>query len=39
VMRLDEIRRVERIPVLGTGKTDCQQLHALALERTPSNAR
>ena len=39
VMRLDEIRRVERIPVLGTGKTDCKQLHAPALERTLSDAR
>ena len=39
VMRLDEIRRVERIPVLGTGKSDCQQLHALALERTPNSGR
>jgi long-chain-fatty-acid--[acyl-carrier-protein] ligase len=27
-MRLDEVRRIERIPVLGTGKTDCKQLRA-----------
>ncbi|HEY7424401.1 MAG TPA: AMP-binding protein, partial [Gemmataceae bacterium] len=39
VMRLDEVRRVERIPVLGTGKTDYKQLRALILERTPSNGR
>ncbi len=31
VMRLDEVRRVERIPVLGTGKTDYKQLRALVL--------
>jgi long-chain-fatty-acid--[acyl-carrier-protein] ligase len=29
VMRLDEVRRVERIPVLGTGKTDYKALRAL----------
>jgi long-chain-fatty-acid--[acyl-carrier-protein] ligase len=29
VMRLDEVRQVERIPVLGTGKTDYKQLRAL----------
>jgi long-chain-fatty-acid--[acyl-carrier-protein] ligase len=29
VMRLDEVRRVERIPVLGTGKTDYKQLRGL----------
>jgi long-chain-fatty-acid--[acyl-carrier-protein] ligase len=34
VMRLDEVRRVERIPVLGTGKTDYKQLQALLLEKT-----
>jgi long-chain-fatty-acid--[acyl-carrier-protein] ligase len=28
VMRLDEVRRVERIPVLGTGKTDYKALRA-----------
>ena len=39
VMRLDEVRSVERIPVLGTGKTDYKQLRALALERVPSDGR
>ena len=29
VMRLDEVRRVDRIPVLGTGKTDYKQLRAM----------
>jgi long-chain-fatty-acid--[acyl-carrier-protein] ligase len=29
VMRLDEVRRVERIPVLGTGKTDYKALRAM----------
>jgi hypothetical protein len=38
-MRLDEVRRVERIPVLGTGKTDYKQLRALALERTSAQVR
>ena len=28
VMRLDEVRRVEKVPVLGTGKTDYKQLRA-----------
>jgi hypothetical protein len=28
VMRLDEVRRVESIPVLGTGKTDYKALRA-----------
>ncbi len=32
VMRLDEVRRVERIPVLGTGKTDYKALRALVVE-------
>jgi hypothetical protein len=27
-MRLDEVRRVESLPVLGTGKTDYKQLRA-----------
>jgi hypothetical protein len=38
-MRLDEVRRVERITVLGAGKTDCKQLHSLVLERTPNYGR
>jgi long-chain-fatty-acid--[acyl-carrier-protein] ligase len=29
VMRLDEVRRVDRIPVLGTGKTDYKALRAM----------
>jgi len=29
VMRLDEVRKVEKIPVLGTGKTDYKVLRAL----------
>jgi long-chain-fatty-acid--[acyl-carrier-protein] ligase len=36
VMRLDEVRRVDRIPILGTGKTDYKQLQALILEKTPA---
>jgi len=32
VMRLDEVRRVERIPVLGTGKTDYKVLRAMLEE-------
>src|SRR5262249_32185631 len=39
VMRLDEVRHVEQIPVLGTGKTDSKQLRALALERIASIGR
>ena len=35
VMRLDEVRRVERIPALGTGKTDYRQLRALIRKGTP----
>ncbi len=31
VMRLDEVRRVESIPVLGTGKTDYKELRQLVL--------
>jgi long-chain-fatty-acid--[acyl-carrier-protein] ligase len=31
VMRLDEVRRVETIPVLGTGKTDYKELRARVL--------
>jgi long-chain-fatty-acid--[acyl-carrier-protein] ligase len=29
VMRLDEVRRVDSVPVLGTGKTDYKALRAL----------
>ena len=34
VMRLDEVRRVEAIPTLGTGKTDYKQLRAQVLGTT-----
>jgi long-chain-fatty-acid--[acyl-carrier-protein] ligase len=33
VMRLDEVRQVELIPVLGTGKTDYKALRAMIQER------
>jgi long-chain-fatty-acid--[acyl-carrier-protein] ligase len=33
VMRLDEVRQVERIPVLGTGKTDYKALRAMIEEK------
>jgi len=29
VMRLDEVRKIDRIPVLGTGKTDYKALRAM----------
>jgi long-chain-fatty-acid--[acyl-carrier-protein] ligase len=32
VMRLDEVRRIERIPVLGTGKTDYTSLRRLVTD-------
>jgi long-chain-fatty-acid--[acyl-carrier-protein] ligase len=32
VMRLDEVRRLEKIPVLGTGKVDGRRLRELVLE-------
>ena len=35
VMRLDEVRRADHIPTLGTGKTDYRQLQALILEKAP----
>jgi long-chain-fatty-acid--[acyl-carrier-protein] ligase len=34
VMRLDEVRRVEKVPILGTGKTDYKQLRGLIQEDT-----
>jgi long-chain-fatty-acid--[acyl-carrier-protein] ligase len=37
VMRLDEVRQMERIPVLGTGKTDYKALRAMIT--TPSQER
>jgi hypothetical protein len=33
-MRLDEVQRVERIPILGTGKTDYKQLRGLIRKGT-----
>ncbi len=36
VMRLDEVRRLERIPMLGTGKTDYKQLRAMIEEESRS---
>ncbi len=36
VMRLDEVRRLDRIPVLGTGKVDYRQLRAMVT--TPAGA-
>lgn len=36
VMRLDEVRRVDAIPVLGTGKTDYKQLRAQIVVPTES---
>jgi long-chain-fatty-acid--[acyl-carrier-protein] ligase len=38
VMRLDEVRRVETIPTLGTGKTDYKQLRTMIQEGTPTPA-
>lgn len=38
VMRLDEVRRVAAIPVLGTGKTDYKQLRKLLTEAAPDAA-
>jgi len=40
VMRLDEVRRLEAVPVLGTGKTDYKALRALITAgETPSVSR
>ena len=36
VMRLDEVRQVAEIPVLGTGKTDYKALRKAVLESLPS---
>jgi long-chain-fatty-acid--[acyl-carrier-protein] ligase len=38
VMRLDEVRRLEKIPVLGTGKADYRTLRTMVAERTPAMA-
>jgi hypothetical protein len=32
VMRLDEVKQVEKIPTLGTGKTDYKVLRAMITE-------
>jgi long-chain-fatty-acid--[acyl-carrier-protein] ligase len=33
VLRLDEVRKVEKLPVLGTGKMDYKSLRAMIGER------
>jgi long-chain-fatty-acid--[acyl-carrier-protein] ligase len=38
VMRLDEVRRVDKIPVLGTGKTDYKVLRAMLAESPQQSA-
>jgi long-chain-fatty-acid--[acyl-carrier-protein] ligase len=38
VMRLDEVRRLDKIPVLGTGKADYRTLRTMVAERTPAMA-
>jgi long-chain-fatty-acid--[acyl-carrier-protein] ligase len=38
VMRLDEVRRIEHIPVLGTGKTDYKALRAMIAAPVPEGA-
>jgi long-chain-fatty-acid--[acyl-carrier-protein] ligase len=35
VMRLDEVRRLDKLPVLGTGKTDYRRLRAMLGEPAP----
>ena len=39
VMRLDDVVRLDAIPVLGTGKTDYKLLRAKAAERAQATAR
>jgi len=36
VMRLDEVRRLDKIPVLGTGKADYRKLRTMVADRTPA---
>ena len=36
-MRFDEVRRIERIPILGTGKTDYKVLRAMVTASTEHN--
>jgi acyl-CoA synthetase (AMP-forming)/AMP-acid ligase II/1-acyl-sn-glycerol-3-phosphate acyltransferase/acyl carrier protein len=38
VMRLDEVRRLDAIPVLGTGKTDYTTLRGMCQEENPEDA-
>lgn len=38
VMRLDAVRRLDEIPVLGTGKIDYRQLRAMITDEAPTNA-
>ena len=38
VMRLDEVRKVDKIPVLGTGKTDYKTLRSLIEQAAGTNA-
>jgi long-chain-fatty-acid--[acyl-carrier-protein] ligase len=38
VMRLDEVRRLDQIPVLGTGKTDYRRLRAMIAETSAAIA-
>jgi acyl-CoA synthetase (AMP-forming)/AMP-acid ligase II len=38
VMRLDEVRRLDKIPVLGTGKIDYKRLREMIAEATPAKA-
>jgi long-chain-fatty-acid--[acyl-carrier-protein] ligase len=35
-MRLDEVRQLDAIPVLGTGKTDYKELRRMVTEGQPS---
>jgi long-chain-fatty-acid--[acyl-carrier-protein] ligase len=39
VMRLDEVRRVDTVPVLGTGKTDYKALRARVTDEQPTAVR
>ncbi len=38
VMRLDEVRRLNQIPLVGTGKIDYKRLRAIVQEKNPLNA-
>ena len=39
VMRLDDVVRLDAIPVLGTGKTDYKLLRAMVVERVHLSSR